>query len=103
MPCMKLISASAGARRGVPAVAGESILLLCPGAPGCTMGALPVVELGCWSDAVAAPRKSRAAEIRQTRSAMSNYTTWHFAGSNHKSDADQTRGLGRPGWIWARQ
>ena len=62
-------------------IAGERILLLCPGAPGCTMGAAPVAEFACWSHAVAALAKSKAAEIGQTPSAMSNYTTWHFAGS----------------------
>ena len=39
MPCMNLVSASAGARGIVTAASGERILLLCPGAPGWTMGA----------------------------------------------------------------
>ena len=41
MPCMKLMSASAGVRGRGAAVAGDNILLFCPGAPGCTMGTLP--------------------------------------------------------------
>jgi hypothetical protein len=80
MPCMKLVSASAVVRGGVPAVAGERILPLCPGAPGCTITGASA-GLACWPGAVAAPRRSKAVEIGQTQSAMSKYTTWRFAGS----------------------
>ena len=90
MPCMKLMSASAGARGGVRAVAGERVVLLRPGAPGCTMGALLVVGLACSPDAAAALRMRKAAEKAQTPSAMNNYTTWYFAGSTKSLD----RGLG---------
>src|SRR4051794_19505185 len=99
MPCIKLMSASAGTRGGAAAVAGVRILLAFPGAPGWIMGALLFEG---WPDIVAAARKSRAAACgvsgrcgrdlgetagRQARgtefpeSAMSNYTTCRFAGS----------------------
>ena len=40
MPCMKLMSASAGVRGVAGGGWRREILLLCPGAPGCTMGTL---------------------------------------------------------------
>ena len=55
---MKLISAAAGVRRGITAVSGERILLLCPGAPGCTMGALPGAGVSDWPQAVRTLAKS---------------------------------------------
>src|ERR1700692_1121220 len=58
MPCMKLTSATAGVRRGMTAASGERILLLCPGAPGCTMGALPGAGVSDWPQAVRALAKS---------------------------------------------
>src|SRR5580658_6866991 len=79
MPCMKLTSASAGSRRGVPAVAGERVLLFCPGAPGCTIGVLGGAGVD-WPEAIPAV-KSKAAEIRQIENAMRNYTSWRFAAS----------------------
>src|SRR5260370_1129434 len=54
MPRMNAMSASEGVRSGVGVVVGGRILLLCPGAPGCTMGALPGAIFCCWQDAVAA-------------------------------------------------
>src|SRR5258708_35303404 len=45
------------------------------------MGALPVAGFAFWPGAVVALRKRRAAEVSQTRSAMSNYTSRRFAGS----------------------
>src|SRR5580700_5890591 len=75
MPCMKSISALVSSLAGTRMVLAERILLLCPGAPGCTM-------VGCWQNAAAALREIRDAETRQTRSAMSHYKPWFSSGSN---------------------
>src|SRR5947208_1653508 len=64
IPCMKLTSAMAGVRRGMTAVSGERILLLCPGAPGCTMGA----AVSGWPQAFTALTKSTTTKISQTQS-----------------------------------
>src|SRR2546427_7630167 len=64
IPCMKLTSAPAGDRRGMTAVSGERILLLCPGAPGCTMGA----AVSGWPQAFTALTKRTTTEISQTQS-----------------------------------
>jgi len=64
---MKLTSATAGVRRGMTAVSGERILLLCPGAPGCTMGALPGAGVSDWPQAVTTPTKSTTTEVTQTQ------------------------------------
>jgi hypothetical protein len=78
---MKLTSASDGARAGVSAADGERILLLFPGAPGCTMGAGMFGGFPCWPDAVAALRKTKA-RLCQAQDAMSKYTTCGFAGQS---------------------
>src|SRR2546430_2315328 len=68
IPCMKLTSATAEVRKGMTAVSGERILLLCPGAPGCTMGAPPGAGVSGWPQAVTALTKSTATEVNQTQS-----------------------------------
>jgi hypothetical protein len=45
------------------------------------MGALSGVDFACWPGAVAVLRKSKAAEVSRTQSAMSKYTSRRFAGS----------------------
>src|ERR1700726_2206793 len=67
IPCMKLTSATAGVRRGMTAVSGERILLLCPGAPGCTIGALPVAGVSGWPHAVTSLTKSTTTEVSTCR------------------------------------
>ena len=65
MPCMKLMSASAGVRGRGAAVAGDNILLLCPGAPGCTIGTLPAEGVVSWPDAKPRPRRRRAESAKR--------------------------------------
>ena len=63
IPCMKLMSAAAGVRTGMIALSGERILLLCPGAPGCTMGAFSDAGPFVWPQAVIALMKSAMTEV----------------------------------------
>src|SRR5215471_4439360 len=79
MPCMKLMSASAGVLGGVRTLASESVLLRCPGAPGCTTGAFPAAGFGCWANAAAALRESNRTD--RTLSAMRQYTSGCFTRS----------------------
>src|SRR2546429_8878083 len=84
MPCMKLTSASAGARCGGRAVDGERTLPAWPGAPGWTIGACwphAVVAVTVVAATVVAATRTNVAEIGRMRSAMCNYTTWGFTGS----------------------
>src|SRR5215471_4599129 len=85
MPCIKLMSASSGVLGGVRTLAGESVLLRCPGAPGCTTGAFPAAGFGCWANAAAVLRE-RNRETDRTLSAMRQYTSGCFAGSIGNDD-----------------
>ena len=72
IPCMKLMSAADGARAGAAAVSLVSLLLSCPGAPGCTMGALSCAVDGDWPDAMVALnmvalKMRTAAEVRRVQ------------------------------------
>src|SRR5579864_2875237 len=67
IPCMKLMSAAAGVRGGMTAVSGERILLLCPGAPGCTIGAPPDAGVAGCPQAVTALTKNTTTEVSQTQ------------------------------------
>jgi hypothetical protein len=51
---MKSTSAFEGFRKGAFAVSGVRVLLLFPGAPGCTIVTAPGVAFGCWHHVVAA-------------------------------------------------
>src|SRR5260370_24712187 len=70
MPRMNAMSASEGVRSGAGVVVGGRILLLCPGAPGCTMGASPGVIFCCWHDAVAAFKEIKVAEASKSPSGV---------------------------------
>ncbi len=61
MPCMNLMSASEGLRGAALAVSGVRVLLLCPGAPGCTMDTPPDVVFACWHGALVALRETSPA------------------------------------------
>src|SRR4051812_2796408 len=78
---MKLTSAATGVRAGVRTLARDSVLLRCPGAPGCTIGAFWAEGFGCWAIAVAALRQSSTPGRERTQGAMRHYTTGAFAGS----------------------
>jgi hypothetical protein len=57
---MKSTSAFDGFRKGAFAVSGVRVLLLCPGAPGCTI-VTPVAVFDSWHNAVAEIRESNPA------------------------------------------
>jgi hypothetical protein len=86
IPCINSTSACEGFRGGALAVSGVSVLLLWPGAPGCTMDTPLVAVFACWYEAVAEVSESTAALIRKNLSDMvvvsSNASLWEFGGSS---------------------
>src|SRR5882724_11480391 len=79
MPCMNWMSAGNGARGATQAVAGETILLLSPGAPGCTIGA-------CWPRA-AAHTRNKAAQEMVDQNVMAHYCRSDLAPSRRPYQA----------------
>src|ERR1700723_2966680 len=74
MPCMNLTSASEGFRGGASAVSGVRVLLLWPGAPGCTIDT-PGSGFTCWHDAVTEVRENKEAATSKNLSDM-NVLSW---------------------------
>jgi hypothetical protein len=61
MPCIKSTSAFEGFRKGAFAVSGVRVLLVFPGAPGCTIVTPPEVAFGCWHHVITALAASNPA------------------------------------------